>query len=288
MMLAWEAVGFNLAYKKGQLSKNVDWIGGNLQYNTAGFTSKVKESIAQDIRDDLKSLEGQNVIAKRSLQSFVGRANHAAGLLVVLRPFLQANRGAFYGDSGGAPPSTIWAKQISHAIAWLREFFNSELQNLRGVLRYWACLGDRHWREPMGHGRMAGQGLRSNKILHLPSHRRGLFIFGLERGSCEGQQTLEGLAILVAMRLWNDGENARLINLNVTGDNVGALARLIKMRSSSGQQDVIGRELAMITVKAAVPPTVSHTPGVVHELADAPSGLDEPGSKDKVMVQDNG
>ena len=94
-----------------------------------------------------------------------------------------------------------------------------------------------------------------------------LEIFSLVRGSCEGQQTLEGLAILVALRIWNDCSDSRYIKLRVRGDNVGALTLLVKMRPSSAQQAVIGRELALVTAKAAFPPAVFHTPGVAHKIA---------------------
>ena len=40
-----------------------------------------------------------------------------------------------------------------------------------------------------------------------------LAIFGIERGSCDGQQTLEGLAILVAIRIWNHIHDAQKFRL---------------------------------------------------------------------------
>ena len=51
-----------------------------------------------------------------------------------------------------------------------------------------------------------------------PITEEDLQIFGLTRGSCEGQQTLEGLAILVAMRLWSHRDNPRQVKLRVKGD----------------------------------------------------------------------
>ena len=70
-----------------------------------------------------------------------------------------------------------------------------------------------------------------------------LNIFGLTRGSCDGQQVLESLAILVALRIWEEQLNAKRVALVVRGGNVGALRLLVKMHPSSPQQAVVAREL---------------------------------------------
>ena len=49
----------------------------------------VKESIIFDIIDDLQRISRQNVISKKELLSLLGKINHAAGLLIVLRPFME-------------------------------------------------------------------------------------------------------------------------------------------------------------------------------------------------------
>jgi hypothetical protein len=283
MMLCWEALNFNLAYRKGQFGGTVDWIGGNLEFTSTGISARIKDSIVQDILQDLKSFEGLNVIPTKALRSFVGRANHAAGLLLVLRPFLHSIWGALYGDSGGAPVNTVWAKQVKHALDWLSAFFRKEV---RGVTRHfsleefsgsgplWEIGTDA---SPWGLGGWLSCDGVITKYFTSPVSNEDLEVFGLVRGSCESQQTLEGLAILVALRLWNDSSNSRFVRLCVRGDNVGALTLLIKMRPSSAQQAVIARELALITAKAAFPPTVNHTPGVAHKLADMLSRVNDPG-----------
>ena len=97
----------------------------------------------------------------------------------------------------------------------------------------------------------------------------GLHLFKLERGSCEGQQTLEGLAILVALRIWTDRHSSKRFRLQVRGDNVGALQLLLKMRPSSPQQAIIAREIALLVVHFAFPPKILHAPGIAHVIAGA-------------------
>ena len=103
-----------------------------------------------------------------------------------------------------------------------------------------------------------------------------LDIFKIERGSCDGQQTLGSLAILVALRAWTDKHSSRKFRLQVRGDNVGALSLVLKMRPGSPQQALIAREIALEVVHFAFPPSVTHTPGVAHVIADGLSRLDDP------------
>ena len=44
-----------------------------------------------------------------------------------------------------------------------------------------------------------------------------------------GQQVLEGLAILVAIRIWHTSTGESKLQLQVRGDNIGALTRFIKI-----------------------------------------------------------
>ena len=109
-----------------------------------------------------------------------------------------------------------------------------------------------------------------------PVTQDDLDIFQIERGSCNGQQTLEGLAILVALRAWTGKDSSKKFRLQVRGDNVGALSLVLKMRPSSPQQAIIAREIALEVVHFAFPPTVLHTPGIAHVIADGLSRLDDP------------
>ena len=110
-----------------------------------------------------------------------------------------------------------------------------------------------------------------------------LEIYGIERGSCKGQQVLEALAILVAMRLWHQPGSTKRTQCSVRGDNVGALTLVVKMRPASAQQAIVARELALLTAQSAFPPSVTHTPGVAHVLADLLSRMHD-SSKDTTKV----
>ena len=63
MVLVWEALGFKLAYAKGQLAQEVTWIGGALRSEPDGIRAWVEESFASDIRLELVRLMAGNVIS---------------------------------------------------------------------------------------------------------------------------------------------------------------------------------------------------------------------------------
>ena len=62
IILVWEALGFQLAYSKGQQGPTVTWIGGTLTVEPEGVRAKVKQSIIDDICDDISRLTKSNVI----------------------------------------------------------------------------------------------------------------------------------------------------------------------------------------------------------------------------------
>ena len=98
----------------------------------------------------------------------------------------------------------------------------------------------------------------------------------VKTGHHEAQQTLEFLAVLVALRLWVDPSvdwSRRRIQLTVKGDNVCALSLTRKLKPKRRIMPKIAREVALILSSLSFPPEVDHTPGVAHALADALSRI---------------
>ena len=124
------------------------------------------------------------------------------------------------------------------------------------------------------------------KYFASPVTKDDLQIFGIEKDSCSGQQLLEALAILIALRLWHT-QDSRRVRVTVRGDNVGALALVVKMRPSSASLAIVAREIALLTVKDAFPPKVTHTPGVAHVVADMLSRIHDPRKQYAAKVADH-
>ena len=109
MILVWESMGCGLGYPKGQLNQTVHWIGGTITCSPGCVTASVKESIIVDIISDLLRMQKLNVLTKKELHSLLGKFGHAAGLLIVTRPFLQPLWAALACTKHtGAPPECVW------------------------------------------------------------------------------------------------------------------------------------------------------------------------------------
>ena len=112
MVLVWAAFGFKLAFSKGQLGKQVTWIGGTLSIEEQGVRATVKQSIVEDIIDMIRKFSTIEWIGKKDLRSLLGKLNHAAGLLMVMRPFMEPLWAAWAGTSPAHLPGSVWTKQI--------------------------------------------------------------------------------------------------------------------------------------------------------------------------------
>ena len=69
IILVWEALGFGLAYSKGQLAQKATWIGGTLEIQSDSITTTVKQSIISDICDDLQKITRSNLVSRKILHS---------------------------------------------------------------------------------------------------------------------------------------------------------------------------------------------------------------------------
>ena len=97
-------------------------------------------------------------------------------------------------------------------------------------------------------------------------------------GSCNGQQTVEALVVLVAFRVWTRHfANERCI-LQVKSDSISALYMVANMTSKGIGSKIIARELALSIAKCSFRPDfVTHIPGVTNLVADELSRQHEPG-----------
>ena len=201
--------------------------------------------------------------------------NHAAGLLIVLRPFLHPLWAALYAPpSGKSPAGTVWAKQVSPTFTWLRAFFSGSVGgitrrfDLDAYLRRGPVVEIGTDASPIGLGGwLAVDGTIVNHF-SSPVGAEDVVRFGVEKGSHLGQQIWECLAMLIGLRVWLPRFSDQRICLRVRGDNVGALMLLIKMRPKSPGHAIIAREIALLIIEMPFQPDVEHTPGVAHVIAD--------------------
>ena len=70
------------------------------------------QAIIDDIKVGLRDALKHNLIPKKGLHTLIGKINHAAGLLIVLRPFLEPLWAAWSAPSPPEHPGCVWRKQI--------------------------------------------------------------------------------------------------------------------------------------------------------------------------------
>ena len=293
LILVWEALGCAMAYHKGQLTdfsidNSITWIGGTLTATPDGVHARVKAEIISDICGDLKRILKLNVLPLKELHSLLGKLGHCASLLVVMRPFLEPLWAALYDVTpSSAPANTVWVKQILSSLRWFNAFFTEpnkplmRFYSLDAYLRRGTIVEIGTDASPYG---MGGWIMVDGVIKHFfscPISDHDVEIFDMPRGTADGQQLWECLAILIAVDIWSSLWLQNRIILKVKADNVGALTLLIKMRPGSSRIAIVARELALRLVELSFPPDALHTPGVAHVIADRLSRVFAPRSDSK-------
>ena len=117
------SVGRQADFAKGQQGTQVTWIVGTLDIEDQGVRAKVKQSMVEDIIDMIREFNTVNLVTKKDLHSLLGKLNHAAGLLIVMRPFLDPLWAAWSGTSPAKHPGSVWTKQIKQELKWFSTFF---------------------------------------------------------------------------------------------------------------------------------------------------------------------
>ena len=136
IVLVWMALGFPLAFKKGQRGPEIVWIGATLRVTSSGVEASIRKSILDELRVQVSDILKSNVVSRKVLRSFAGRCNHVATLLWPWRPFLQSLWAPLTAPSSGAPHNCVWVRQIPVSVHWIRAF----LEGSSGSLHRNFCL----------------------------------------------------------------------------------------------------------------------------------------------------
>ena len=152
----------------------------------------------------------QNVTPIKALRSYVGKAQSIASLLFGWRPFVSMLWTALFSDGKSrAPSGCIWTQQLTEPLSWLLAFLEKSCGTVQRIfyanaffnkgtpviIYVDACpTGIGGWLE------LAGQATDYFCDKVQTSDKIVLNIDDSE--DSKGQQALEALSLLVAMRLW--------------------------------------------------------------------------------------
>ena len=100
-MCAILVLGFELSCHKGQYSRNVVWIGTQMQPTPEGILLTVSETLVTEIWAMIDAMLTRSVVPVKDLRRLAGKANFVAGIVWTWRPFLADL--FFLGGGAGAP-----------------------------------------------------------------------------------------------------------------------------------------------------------------------------------------
>ena len=290
LMLAWTVLGVTLAIKKGQLGKQIDWIGAtfNIADTDRGtVVVTIMEARLADLLQLARAILAENVVAVKVLRTFTGKAQAMASLLYTWRPFVHMLYAVIHGPAPDGMHNCRWVRQIHAPLHWLIAFLSGVSGNLErkytvdSYLRKGDSIVITTDASPYGIGGVLEV---NGKIISFFADRitsldRSVLDLG-EQPSSADQQALEALAALVALREWSSMWLQSRVRLCVQSDNMATLALITKMQPHSQQLGIIAREMALDIASATYSPDVAvHIPGIANVIADSLSRLHAPEKK---------
>jgi len=288
----WAALGFTLAFPKGERGSTVDWIGVRLQCTSEYVRVSLKASYLEELKGLLLELLKSNLVSLKTLRSVAGKPNRVATIVYTWRPFLSEFWGAISEcirptKSTKAPQNFVWLKQILPAVDWMLSFLEGRegslirtysLPTYMGLGNVVTITTDA---SPWGLGGILcinGQvaACFSSPIIDIDEKT-----FGHKIGDAAGQQTWEALSQLVALREWKSYWMELQIQLGVRSDSIGTLTLLRTLKATGSGPNLIAREIALEFGDASFRPSFyAHLPGIVNKAADYLSRIHQPGFKE--------
>ena len=297
IILFWATLGVRLAYKKASRGTQVTWIGAQLtalEQSTprSRIEVRAKEEIIKDLSEMTRSHLQENLCSIKNYQTYVGKLNHVAGIVEVLRPFMADLYGVLYNKGNTkAPKNCVWTKQWRHITLWIQAFFNNESKDLYREYRLWTYFGKGINVEvvtdasPWGLGGYIVIGGKIMAYYTSPITSDDEKLLNIQIGEASAQQVAEALAILVALKLWHKVWRKHMIRLCMKSDSISALTLISKLRVKyqSVGLTLIGRELALLFGSCCYKPqSLQHIPGLSNDYADALSRQHQPGNQKTV------
>ena len=127
LVLLFTALGFPLSFRKGSRGTSVDWIGLNVSVHPRVVHLTITEARVKELRDLADEALLRNLVTKKWLRSFAGKASSFASILIFWRPFLRSIWAALRAvPSDSTPQNCVWVKQFVVAVKWILEWCSRE------------------------------------------------------------------------------------------------------------------------------------------------------------------
>ena len=291
VILLWTAVcGYPIKLSKATGGKELEWVGAKIKCLDAeeAVVVTLPEAKIQALLADTNRFLAKPVVGARELRSYTGALSFVAGLVPHLRPFLASfwsvlSRHAV--TSEGLPVKEarklIHVRRIRPALRWVRALLagGPTVEKIFYASPPKTDLEIVTDASPWGIGGVRRQSGKPTGYLYSHLPEGVLRKFGAERSLPKHNTLWEGLALLVAFRLWLP-ELVHGALFRAKSDNLGFLKALAKGSAKAPDLNVLAREFAYDqAVRAYQVKGLVHIPGVTNLQADALSRQFAPEAK---------
>ena len=260
-----------------------------------GVEVEVPEEKAAEGSATCAEFLGKRLLGRKELRRFAGKTSFFAGLVPHLRPFLAGLWAALKQSErrigrDGQVQFAVWTKQVDHSLRWIaaflegvagaplrRDVFLADWLGMCGIPRFRVAVDASPW----GIGGILLDGSKVAAYFEDGITEEDVTRLDVIVGDAGSQSVLEGLAMLVALRLFAapaGWARARLVHLGVKSDSKAALGDAIKMASPTPALNAIGREIAYDSALGDYLVQVhEHVVGVSNKVPDWLSRVRAPG-----------
>ena len=275
------ALGLPLSWAKAGGGPEIDWIGAHLSLDPDSVAVSVPTEKAEAILTELNALKHSTIFPCKRLAPLAGRIAFFAGLIPVLRPFLDQYWAAIAacrqtppaGDTRRlASRGLIPARSIRRSTTWFVAFFSGG----------WATLERRStFRPPAGPALTivtdaSPWGIGGVEYIDdVPRRWFGARVTPMDSsilearlGVSDSTTAFEALALVVAVRLFACDPPGRAVNIK--SDSLSSLLAIAAGRGRSLALNRCMAELALDRAERNIDiRELRHIPGVANDVADA-------------------
>eukprot|EP00435_Cladocopium_sp_Y103_P029227 s2680_g7.t1 len=291
VLYTMSALGFSVSIKKGERGANVTWMGIEFRLlpdNELLLT--LPEKFISDLQQRIREWENKGMGATKDLRVVCGKLSWLSGVLPRTRWMLRV----FYAVLAQREAEVHEGKEETRRAKRSDDrskdhlFVIKRLEGARvALMEYLNVTKERPTRKislkPRDKARVSittdasPEGLGATLVVNgqlvdaiaAPVTEMDAKDLGFELGSSSSQGVVEALAMVVALKHWNNKLAGMVIDLTIQADSITALAMAQKQSAASPAINFLGAILGILLESAKIEDIqLVHIPGVANKVAD--------------------
>lgn len=281
ILLWFNIAGFPVKLEKAEGGKKISWVGATIEVSDQQreVTITIPKDKVEKLQATTQEFLRRPVAGHKQIRSYAGSLSFIAGLIPHLRPFLASlwavlSVGKSMNDGAGTRRSgkLIHTRRIRPALRWMEALLRGSPAPLaRTLSAFYSDIKATITTDasPWGIGGVLKINDKAVECFSSPIPQGVLEKFKAQTGNSKFNTLWEGLALLVAFRLWLQkleyGAQVR-----ARSDNMGVLYTIVGGRAKSADLNVLAREFSLDqALRLYRISWLSHIPGVTNLEADA-------------------